>query len=227
MNSRVIAAVAAAVLAVLGIGATVVYAAGANDRAFDGATMTSVYQVVADVPADTDAASLGDAVAVVKLPTKAIAKGAVTNLQDLEGLKTTIPLVAGEQLLASRFDKAGAAGASGGSGVPDGLQQVSVSLPTDAAGGPAVVAGTRVGVLATVAPGEDEAPVTRMFAQDVLVTDLMAAGDGGVVTLAVNGELATQITAVVSQGGTIRLTAQNANTKRDGGKPVRAGTLVK
>src|SRR5690606_24701836 len=120
MNSRVIAAIAAALFAIIGIGAVVAYAASAKNRAFEGAEMVEVYRVVNDLAANADSATVGDNVEAVSLPNASIAKGAIRDLKTIEGLKTTVPLVAGEQLLESRFDKEGAKAASKAN-VPDGL----------------------------------------------------------------------------------------------------------
>ena len=55
INKRVVAAIAAAVLALLGIGSLVIYAHDANDRAFEGTQLVSVIRVVNEVPAGTKA----------------------------------------------------------------------------------------------------------------------------------------------------------------------------
>ncbi|HPU12327.1 MAG TPA: SAF domain-containing protein [Aeromicrobium sp.] len=229
MNSRVVAAIAAAVLALLGLVTAYLYASGANNRAFDNAAMVTVYEVVKPIPADTDGAELGDSVQKTELPQKAVADGIVTNLASVAGKRTTVPLLPGEQLIAARFDKNGSSGAGGGGSVPSKLQEISLAMDAAAAGGGSVKEGTRVGMLVTLTPaGENAVPMTRMFLQDILVTGVTGAaeGGGGIVTFAVTGTQATQI-AAAAQGGQIRLTAQNAKTEKDGGKPVDARNLVK
>lgn len=228
MNGRVIAAVAAALLAIFGLGAAALYVSGANARAFDGAVLTKVYVVQKDISADASAAEVAESVAVVEIPEKSVAVGAITDLGDIEGKRATVPLVTGEQLIKSRFDAAGSAGASSGAGVPKGLQEVSVQLEPANAGGSAVKPGTKVGLIVTTVPGENKEALSRMFQQGILVTGVTegANGAGGIVTLAVNGGQATQI-AAAAQAGTIRLTAQNPDTDSKSGGSVSASELVK
>lgn len=224
MNSRVIAAIAAAVLAIVGIGAVVAYAASAKNRAFEGAELVKVYRVVNDLAANADSATVGDNVELVSLPNASVAKGAVSDLKTIEGLKTTVPLVQGEQLLDSRFAKEGAKAAAKAN-VPDGLQEMSVSLDAAAGVGERIDEGVRVGVIATVEKDNDKR--SRMIAQNVLVTNVKSNEDNTmVVTLAVNTSQATEV-AAAAQFGQVRLTVQNDKTNRDGASAVDVGTLVK
>jgi len=224
MNSRVIAAIAAALFAVIGIGAVVAYAASAKSRAFEGAEMVEVYRVANDISANADAATVKDNVELVELPNAATAKGVVNDLKQIEGLKSTVPLVAGELLLESRFDEKGAKAASQAS-VPDGLQEISVLLDAAAGVGERVEEGVRVGVIATVEQDKDKR--SRMIAQNILVTNVKSNEDNTmVVTLAVNTAQATQV-AAAAQFGQVRLTVQNEKTDRGGSSAVDVGTLVK
>ena len=220
MNSRVIAAIAAALLAVIGIGAVVFYANTANSRAFNGASLVTVYRTTQSVDANATADEVKNRVEQVRLPNNAVGKDAVRELADIQGLKTTVPLVEGEILVKGRFDSAGSSAAAG-STVPKGLQEVTITLSADAAGN--VSAGQRVGIIVTT--DGDGAVATRMFAQSVLVTQVVE-GDGKLVTFAANGKLATQIAAAV-QSGPVRLTIQNDETTKDGGDAVKAPSLVK
>lgn len=221
MNSRVIAAIAAAVLALVGIGAVVFYAAGAENRAFGGATLVTVYRTTDEVSANASADEVKDVIEEVRLPNAAVPKGAIKQLADIEGLKTTVPLVAGETLVEARFDKGGSSAASG-SDLPKGLQEVTVALGPDTAG--AVNAGHRVGIIVT-AETSDGNQAARMIAQSVLVTGVAEGGDGKLVTFATNGRLATQI-AAAARFGQIRLSIQNEDTEKDGGNAFDARRLV-
>lgn len=230
MNKRVIAAIVAAVLAMAGLAVVTAYVSGANDRAFAGASMVTVYQATKAIPADASSEMVLQSVEEVRLPAKGISADAVRHLSDLEKLRTTVPIVPGEVLIAGRFDADGSSSSAGSSRIPTGMQEISLSLEPAAAVGAAVQAGSKVGLIATITPpGDGATPLTRMFAQDVLVTDVsgMSGGESGIVTFAVDGPLATQITAVIAQGGSIRLTAQNPETAKDGGVSVDARTLVK
>lgn len=230
MNKRVIAAIAAVVLALVGLLSVALYAKSANDRAFAGAQMITVYQAVKAIPADADAEMVTASVEPVELPRKAVSEDAVDSLDEVADLRTTVPIVPGEVLIKSRFDAAGSAGAGGDSGVPEGMQEVAIALEPDAAVGTAVQPGSKVGLIATITPpGDGATPLTKMIAQSVDVTSVSGAqGEGGgIVTFAVDGKLATKIAAVVAQGGSIRLSAQNADTDLDAGGSVDARTLVK
>jgi pilus assembly protein CpaB len=221
MNSRVLAAIAAAVLALVGIGAVVYYANSANSRAFGGAQLKSVYRATGDIHANATAEEVQEKVVAVRVPNSAVGKGAITNLADIQGLKTTVPLVEGEILVKSRFDEGGSSAASG-SAVPKGMQEITV--PFTAANAGKVSAGQRVGIIVVGDGGDGTA--ARMFAQGVLITGVEASGEGMLVTFAANGQLSTQI-AMAAAGGQMRLTIQNDDATKDGGKSVEIQSLVK
>jgi pilus assembly protein CpaB len=224
MNSRVIAAIAAALLAIIGIGAVVAYAASAKSRAYEGAEMVKVYRVSTDISANADSGTVGDNVELVSLPNEAVAKGAVKDLKQIDGLKSIVPLVQGEQLIESRFAKEGAKAASAAN-VPDGLQEISLTLDAAAGASERIEEGVRTGVIASLEEGQDKR--SRMIAQNILVTNVKSNEDTSmVVTLAVTTSQATQV-AAAAQFGTVRLTVQNDKTNRDGASAVNAGNLVK
>lgn len=230
MNKRVIAAIAAVALALVGLVSVALYAKTANDRALAGVETITVFKAVTGIPADADAEMVTASVEAVKLPRKAVAENAVNDLAQVADLRTTVPIVPGEVLIKSRFDKAGSSGAGGNSGIPKGMQEVAIALEADAAVGTAVQPGSKVGLIATITPpGDDASPRTKMIAQGIDVTSVSGAqGEGGgIVTFAVDGKLATKIAGIVSQGGSIRLSAQNADTDPDAGGSVDARTLVK
>lgn len=224
MNSRVIAAIAAAVLAIVGIGAVVAYAVSARNAAYDGAEMVQVYRVTADIDANADASTVGDNVEQVSIPNSAVAKNTIRDLKEIEGLKSVVKLIAGEQLIKDRFDKEGVKAAADVT-VPKGKQEVAVLVDSAAGVSERIDNGVKVGVIGLFE--QDDKKRGRMFAQDVLVTDVMKKEDGTmVVTLAVDTQQATQI-ATATQFGQVRLAVQNDETSRSGASSVEAGTLVK
>lgn len=224
MNSRVIAAIAAAVLAIIGIGAVVAYAVGARNAAYDGAEMVKVWRVATDIDANSDSATVKDNVEQVSIPNAAVAKNTIRDLKEIDGLKTVVKLVAGEQLIKDRFDKEGAKAAADVT-VPAGLQEVAVLVDAAAGVSERVDNGVKVGVIGLVEDGDNKRG--RMFAQNILVTDVEKKEDGTmVVTLAVNTQQATQI-ATAAQFGQVRLAVQNDETSRDGASSIEAGSLVK
>lgn len=224
MNSRVVAAVAAAVLAVVGIGALVAYASSANSRAFDDAELLPVYQVTQAVSPNTAGADLEGSVELVKLPRKAIAEGAISDLSKVTDLKTVSALAVGEQLLTSKFDKTGSAAASSVA-IPEGQQQVSFDVSPSGANLDVLKPGSLVGIFVTA---EDESGTkTKMLAQKVLVTNASVGAEGaGIITVAADGKLATKIAAAANTGS-IRLSVQDDKTNTDAGGAVTVSSLVK
>ena len=223
MRTRMIAAIAAAVLALVGIIAMVAYAGGAQERALDNAQMVKVYRAVAEIPAGTAASELGSSVEVAEIPQMAVVDEAVRDLASVEGSVTTGKIFPGEQLIENRFAAPGAA--QGAEAIPDGQQLITVAVGSDAAVGGAVAPGARVGLLATMTA--DGTKVSNMFAQNVLVSSVRAGGDGSLVTLAVDGKLATKIASLVEGGGALRLTLQTEKTDRDAGGKFEVKNLVK
>lgn len=215
MRARVIAVIVAAVLAVVGVVALISYAGNAQERAYKNAKLVEVYQVKTLIEANSGSDAVAKAVKKVKLPQSAVASGAVTSLATIKGLKATVDLQPGEQLLAARFSKTGAK-APDQVDVPKGLQQISVQLTQDASG--QLKAGDTVGVIvSSEVPTTDGKTVdaSRMIADQVLVVTYDEASgnsqSGGIVTLAVTEKQAAQI-ATGSNYGKIRLTLQNDQT---------------
>ncbi|TXL62122.1 Flp pilus assembly protein CpaB [Aeromicrobium terrae] len=232
MNKRVIAAVAAGALALLGVLVLVVWANGAQDRAYAGAERKTVLRVTETIGSGTSAADLTGSVEKTKLPVDAIPKGAVTDLSKLAGLATTTSLQPGEVLLKARFSAPGVKGKGGGSDVPAGYQEIAVQVDTQHGVGGAIKAGDRVGVIATFEPKDGDKPQFTDYAlQYVLVTKVQAGiGDSenvtsSMVTLAVKTLDAERIVHTV-QWGKAYLTLQNSATDRSGAKVITAKDVV-
>ena len=128
MKSRLLAGIAALVLAVVGAILVVSYAQGADSRAVQGLQPVTVLVVSKAVPAGTSVAALKAFVTSQDLPGKAVSKSALTNLDGLAGKVTAVDLLPGEQLVAERLIEPEALKASGAIEVPKGLQEVSFQL---------------------------------------------------------------------------------------------------
>lgn len=222
MNKRVIAAVGAAILAALGVIILIVWAQGANQRAYEGAELVSVVRVTETVPSGTKAADLSASTEIAELPADAIPEGAVTDLAEVQGLSTLAELQPGEVLVEARMGAAGASEEKGASDVPPGLQEVSISLDAQRTIAGSVKPGDRVGVLGSYeAVGETPTKITDLLIHDVLVTRVAgavaedAAVTGLTVTLAVNTVDAERI-VFTQEWGKIWLTLQNADTAKTG-----------
>ena len=223
MTTRIIAVVLAAVLAIVGAVLLVGYVRGADQRAFDGARLTEVLVVQHEIAAGMSAANLGSAVTLIQVPEAYVADGAVTNVKDLAGLVAATTLEPGEQVLASRFVKPGAFGASGGTvPVPKGMQELSLAIDLQRVVGGTLVSGDLVGVFVSLAAEGDAAASTQLVDSKVLVTGVVtgqveskdaAAPTQGtvVVSLAVTGDQAKGIVYAL-EFGHVWLSRQDEDT---------------
>lgn len=223
MNQRVIAAISAGVLALLGVVVLVIWAQGANDRAFDGAELVPVLRLTADVPAGVSSAELTDSTEVVKLPREAIAEGAVSTLDDVAGRLTNAPVQRGEVLLASRMVAPKEVG-EGSTEVPKGFQEMSFSLETQRVIAGAVEPGDRIGVIGSFDDAGNGSKTSSMVLSNVLVTkvnsgvseaDLTAVS----VTVALSSADMERLAFTIEFGRTW-LTLQNSETDQKDVKPM-------
>lgn len=231
MNKRVIAAVAAGVLALLGVLVLVVWAQGANDRAFEGAKLVTVVRTTDDVSQGASVSDLAESTELVKLPAESVPDGAVTDLDQVAGLATSASLQAGEVLLKSRMVSPG--DRKGSTDVPKGFQEISIALDPEHSVAGTIKAGDKVGMVVTFEPKDSNAPqLTDFVLNQVLVTKAKTAivGDegeisGSMITLAVKTLDAERI--VHSQKwGTVWLTLQNSDTDTSGAKLITAKEVV-
>ncbi|OMH27715.1 Flp pilus assembly protein CpaB [Tersicoccus phoenicis] len=175
MKVRILAAVIAVVLAVVGAVALTNYVAGADQRALKGAESRQVYVVRAPIPAGTTADELGQFTAQQTLPANAVAAGAVTDLSQLTGKVPSTALVPGEQLLTSRFvDPASLKPEKPGVKVPAGMQEVTIQLEPQRVVGGQLVPGDTVGVVFSYNVKKDplSQAVTHLKLHKVLVTSV-------------------------------------------------------
>jgi pilus assembly protein CpaB len=226
---RVSAAVMAVLLAAAGIGALVMYAKGAEERAFAGRETVSVLRVTESVPAGTKAADIEDKVERVKLPRAAVPKNIVTDVDDLGGKVTTASLVPGEVLVGARFTGSPTLKGSGAIEVPNGLQELTIELSSARVVGGAVQPGDLVGVLASY-EGEK---ITNFAVNKALVLAVgggLAGSDaatGGVVQvrLALESEAVERVVNA-SEFGKVWLSRQN-NGAKTARKVIDPGAVVK
>lgn len=231
MKKRVIAVVASGVFALLGVLVLVVWAQGANDRAFAGAKLVSVVRVTKDISQGATGADLAGSTETVKLPADAVPDGAVTNLDQVAGLATNASLQSGEVLLKSRMAAPGQR--KGRTDVPTGFQEISIALDPERSVAGAVKPGDRVGLIVTFEPKDSDKPqVTDFVLNQVLVTKAKTAivGDKGeitgtMLTLAVK-TLDAERVVHGQKWGTVWLTLQNADTDTSGAKLITAKEVV-
>lgn len=230
--------VLAVVLAAVGALLLTSYVRSAADRAAAGEALVPVLVAAGPVPAGTPAADLAALVTTVEVPAGARAADAVTDLAELAGRRAGTELVAGEQLLASRFLAPGEAGA----GIDGDLLQVTVRLDPERAIGGHLATGDRVGVLlsfdpSTGADGSQTASMTHLALHEVHVVRVQHDTSAGaapavgttdgpeiaptgafLVTLAVDAPSAAQL-VFAAEHGSVWLSHEPAAAP-DGGTPV-------
>lgn len=219
MKKKVMAAVLAGVLALLGVVVLLLWAKKADERAYEGAELISVVRVTQEVAKGTPSAELSSMTEVTKVPVSTVPSGAVTDLAEVSGRVTATTLQPGEVLLRSRMVDPGAKGDSDVS-VPKGMQEVTFTIDGSRAVGNAVQAGDKVGVFGSYDPEQGDS-WTNLVSHDVLVTKVgkgVTDGDAvttTTVTVAVKTELAEKIIFTM-EFGKVWLSLQNADTERRG-----------
>ncbi|KQZ11091.1 Flp pilus assembly protein CpaB [Agromyces fucosus] len=200
MKTRIIGAIVALVLAALGAFVIITYVRGADARAAEGMEMADVYIVQQPIPKGTAGAAVGDFVELDTVPTKNLAAGQVTDLEEISGLVADAELLPGEQLLVERFVDPLELAARGDVVIPDGMQLMSFTLPADRVVGGQVRAGDTIGLVGTVDPdevGDQEDvvnPITQFAFHNVLVTKVQ-----GAVAVQANGEADTETEDAAAQ----------------------------
>lgn len=147
MRVRIIGAIVALLLAVVGAFVLFLYVRGAEQRALGGAELVEVYVVTDEIPAGADLETVMERIEVDELPELAVLPDHVTALDQLDGLVAAIDLLPGDQLVLGRFVDPQTLAAQGDVPVPDGLQEVTIALPVDRVVGGAVRPGSQVGLL--------------------------------------------------------------------------------
>lgn len=153
MRRRLPLALAALLLACVGVFATVAYAAAADQRAVAGRRSVWVLIATHRIPAGTTARAVrsNDYTNRVVMPAETVPPGALEVINsDIDDLAATADVKPGQLLMRAMFDKA--VTLSGGLNVPpDGLAvSVSVDLAGDVAG--YIVPGADVAILLTYTP---------------------------------------------------------------------------
>jgi Flp pilus assembly protein CpaB len=167
MRIRIIGAVIALVLAVVGGVVLYLYVRGADQRAQAGAELVEVYVVTEAIPAGSGAALVAERIEIDELPALAVLENRVTNLDQLEGLVASVDLLPGEQLIQARFVDPQTLAARGDVPVPDGLQEITVALPVERVVGGAIAPGSEVGIV--ISANQPDATTQFVFNR-VLVT---------------------------------------------------------
>lgn len=145
----------------------------ADNAETEAPQLGSVLVVKSVIPRQTGVDLIAPNVEITQIPVDLIAPGAVSSLDQIQaGLVTATELLPGEQLRIERFVDPRVQSRLV---VPEGLQEVTVSLPAPRILGGNVVAGDTVGVVASfVVKTEDgkDIPSTTFILHKVLVTSI-------------------------------------------------------
>jgi pilus assembly protein CpaB len=181
VKSRMLAGLAAVLLAVVGAVLTFSYAQGADERAVKSLDPVDVLVVKQAVPAGTPVEAIKASLVVEKLPGAAVAKSALHTLDSSGGKVAAVDLVPGEQLLAERLIAPEALNTQAAVKVPAGLQEVSFQLEPQRVIGGRLIPGEKVGVFISMESGGIEAKpstaTTQLALHKVLVTSVQRASE--------------------------------------------------
>ena len=170
---RLIAALAALLLAGLGAALLLAYVGAADQRAMAGMETVPVLVVVKPVAKGTPAEKLSGLVAKKTLPVAAVATGTVADLRPMSGRVTTTDLLPGEQVLASRFVDPASLEDPDAIKIPTGMQQLSLALESQRILGGELTPGATVGVFVSLPKDNTRPPQTHLVLHKVLVTKVV------------------------------------------------------
>jgi pilus assembly protein CpaB len=131
MARRIALLVAAALVAALGAGLVFMYVTS-NQNAV-ASESTTVYKATADIPAGTPGATVSTSVAQVSVPIDTVPADAVTDLNQINGLRAVTTVFSGQMLISAQF---GENNVTGGLSIPIGHYAMAIQI-----GDPARVAG--------------------------------------------------------------------------------------
>jgi pilus assembly protein CpaB len=179
VKSRLLAGVAAAVFALLGIILVFSYAQGADRRAMNNLKPVDVLVVREALPAGTPVEDLAKSVATKTLPAASVPSTALDSLKDSAGKVTATNLIPGEPLLAERLVDPATLQTPGSVPVPKGMQEVTFAVEPQRMVGGKVSAGDTVGLFVSFDEGglkdEPKMETTQRVFHKVLVTTVQRA----------------------------------------------------
>lgn len=168
---RWLGVIAGLVAAVIGTLILMSVVEDSSDTTVEQPQLVSVLVVRSLIPRQTGVEFVGPSVELTQIPIEFVAPDAVSSLDDIQaGLVTATELLPGEQLLLKRFVDPRVQSRIA---VPDGLQEVTISLPVPQALGGSLIAGDQVGVIASFSVPSDQGEQvssTTFILHNVLVT---------------------------------------------------------
>lgn len=182
MIKRVIAAVAALLLAAVGVMLVINYANGADQRALRGQETVDVLVATERIVQGTVASELGQAVEVRQIPRAYVMQGSVQAAGDLDDRVASREIAPDQQITSEMFVSTSELRSQGGFVLPEEakrLHQLTIDIPNPRALGGSIAAGDLVGVFSTF---EVKPPTGWSIGRDgslVWDRDLAAANAGG------------------------------------------------
>jgi Flp pilus assembly protein CpaB len=149
MRSRGVVVVLALVLATIATASVFLYSRSVKQDAIAGGDLRDVVVSKVDIPtnSDLDAFISQGQFELLRVPVDTLVEGAVTDIAQLRGQRTTAFIFAGEQIPISRVESGEIPG--GTLGIPKGHQAISVTLDGPRAIAGAVTGGDNVSIYAT------------------------------------------------------------------------------
>jgi len=220
----------------------------AEERALAGQETVDVLVLNQDVARGTTAEEMAGFVSVERIPAKVRANGSVDTLDVLSGQVAGVDLVAGEQVVTGRFITPAQLASSRGIAVPEGLQQITISLAPQRALGGQIAPGDIVGLFGSflVEDADDTEPdalrealieSSKVILHKLLVTNVQVEqlpqaasendGETSGPSLAPTGNLLITLAVDIPQAervvfaseyGTIWLTLQSDETNESGSR---------
>jgi pilus assembly protein CpaB len=210
MKSRLLAGVAAVILALVGAMMVYGYTQGAEARAIEGLDPVTVLVIATQVPAGTPSEELMSFLTTETLPATAVSTSALNDLDSFAGMVTAVDLIPGEQLLAERLIDPSATATIDTVEVPPGLQEVSFAIAPSKAVGGKLAPGDTVGIFVSMEPGalpdEPGAQTTQLVLHKVLVTSVQRAPSATPVDPAATPEEQARAEAEALPGDSLMLT---------------------
>lgn len=240
LKRRLIAALAALLVAAVGGVLLVTYVSSADDRAMAGMQTADVLVATTVIPVGTAGDSLAKLVVLKSLPVKALAEGTLTSLDTIAGLVSTVDLQPGEQLLGSRFADPATLDDPAEVKIPAGMQQLSISMERPRMLGNALTPGATVGVFVSLAKEGTQPAQTHLVLHKVLVTQVgegqptvpaedgkaVPAADSVVVTFALVAADAEKV-VFGAEHGRLWLTLEPTDATTSGTGVVTAGNVYR
>jgi pilus assembly protein CpaB len=194
----------ALLLALLATVLVFLYVKNVKDTAEEGGDKVAVVVAKEDIPAGTQLDDLvsGGSFDTESFPEEAVVRGAVTDLQELEGQTTSAAIIAGEQMSTARL-QGNEQPLGGNLGIPKGYLAVTVPLDHSRVTGGAIQRGDHVTIFGTFSNagadgggGASTAGATVTLVPDVKVLELdLSQEDGAAAEAGTTNEITLALRA--------------------------------